>query len=79
MRDERMAIHFDHRGLGLHPIEVNVDGAGAVGYCGDQLEGRPQSTCSRERNGMAAEVEGFLRVAGEQQRHVEVNGGRVTR
>ena len=58
---------------------MHVDGAGAVRNGGDQLEPGPQTARTRQRDGVAAQVERFLDVAREQDRHVQVDHRRVAR
>ena len=57
----------------------DVDGAGAVGDGRDELEARPQPARPRQRDRVAGEVDRLLRVAGEQERHVQVDHRGVAR
>ena len=64
---------------GTHAIGVDVDGAGAVGDRRDELEADPDAAGPRQRDGVAAEVERLLHVAGEEDRHVQVDQRGVAR
>ena len=63
----------------LDPVGVDVDGAGAVGDRRDELEPDPDAAGPRQGDGVAAEVERLLHVAGEQDRHVQVDERGVAR
>ncbi len=62
-----------------HSVGVNVDGAGAIGDRGDEFEPRPDSARPGQSHSMAGDIERFLRVAGEQQRHVQVDHRGIAR
>ena len=78
-RTERDPVDLDRRDDRDHPIGMDVDGAGAVGDRRDQLETRPDAARSRQGDRVASDVERFLRVAREQQRHVQVDHRGVAR
>ena len=59
----------DHR---LHAIRVEIHRRGPVGDVGDDLHRGPQAARARERHRVPPEVEHLGRVAGVEQRHVEV-------
>ena len=57
----------------LDPVGVHVDGAGAVGDGRDQLEADPHAAGAGEGDRVPSEVERLLDVAGEQDRHVQID------
>ena len=76
---EGLAVDLDDRGDRPDTIGMDVDGAGAVGDRGDELEPGPEPARPREGNGVSGEIEGLLDIAGEQDRHVEVDHRGVAR
>ena len=78
-RHEQLAIDFDRRDRRHDAVGVNVDGAGAVGDGGDELVADPHAARPREGDGVTGEIERFLHVAREDDRHVQVDQGGVAR
>jgi hypothetical protein len=79
VRHEHLAVELHRRRHGADPVGVDVDRAGAVGDRRDQLEPDPDAAGPRQRDGVTAEVERLLHVAGEQDRHVQVDERGVAR
>ena len=73
MGDELLALVLHRRDHRHDPVGVDVDGAGAVGHCSDELVAGPHPARPRQGDGVAAEVERLLHVAGEDDRHVQVD------
>ena len=65
VRHERPAVEEHRRNLGDDSVGMDVDGPGAVGHLADELDARPQSTRTRQGDGVAAQVERLLHVAGK--------------
>ena len=76
---EDLAVELHRRHDGPDAIGVDVDRAGAVGDRRDELEADPDAAGAGQRDGVAAEVERLLHVAGEQDRHVQVDERGVAR
>ena len=79
LRVERPAVDLDHRRRRMYTVGVHVDGSRPVGDGGHQLEASPQPTRARECDGVSAQVERFLHVAGEEDRHVQIDHRGVAR
>ena len=73
MGDEQLAVELHRRDRRPDAVGVDVDGARAVGDRGDELDADPDATRPGQGDRVAAEVQGFLDVAREQDRHVEVD------
>ena len=79
MGDEDLAVELHRRDHRLNAVGVHVDGAGAVGDRRDELQPDPDPAGPRQGDGVAAEVERLLHVAGEEDRHVQVDERGVAR
>ena len=79
MGDEQLAVELHRRRDRLDAVGVHVDRAGAVGDRRDELHADPDAAGAGQGDGVAAEVERLLHVAGEQDRHVQVDERRVAR
>ena len=79
VRDERLALVLHRRDHRHDAIGVDIDGARAVGDGGDELVADPHAARARQGDRVAAEVERLLHVAGEDDRHVQVDHRGVAR
>ena len=70
MRTKQLAIELDGRDHRLNSVGINVDGAGSVGHGRREFDASPQAACPRQGDAVSRQIKRFLRVAGEEQRHV---------
>ncbi|MBS1265600.1 MAG: hypothetical protein MAG471_01452 [Acidimicrobiaceae bacterium] len=71
------AVDLQIRHHSHHPVGGEVHRRGAVSHVGDDLESGPDTGQPAEGHGVHAEVKGLLHVAGVEDRHVQVDEGRI--
>ena len=73
MREERLPVDEERRHDRTDPVEIEVDGARAVGHAGNDLHATPQPRRAGQGDAVAAKVERLLHITRVNDWHVEVD------